>query len=320
MKRIKQVFKNDQLCHVWTHQTQDFGRSNTGRMFFEKTKIYSYGYHYCAATIYPNHGNVVLINEHRYSMQTGMHLGAIENATSHLKRFYVSHPDDIIASLDEKANQLTTALFDVFSQLKPYIDLNTHFDEYNELCEIFNKPKLKLSIPSDLRELIVEHLRYRDQRNDVLNQKTALKKRRQDLERERARRLARFNIDIEEQQREIRERLAEKQELRDWLSGKLQGYGYYYTDIDLIRVNGNRVETTGGAEVPLSHAIKLLRALDAGIDVTGKKVGHFTVDSVELVNNRIEIGCHTIPLGQARKVLKPYLSHYNNVIPLKNCN
>lgn len=304
-KRIKTVFNNDQCCHVWASQTQKHGRNSNNSIYFHGTEIFSYGRHYLLAKIYPEFNNVVLINSDNYSPTTGKHQWSVYSSVKHLKSFRVPHPDNPIESIKIMGDALIERLYDVFSQLKPYITLDGYFDEYNQLCEAFNRKDLKLEIPQDLKDLLNEHLSYREQRNLELDKKRELKRRRAAIMRERQKRIDKYKIDIEISQDEIKNKFKEKQDIKDWLTGK--SIPHIYHDLDLIRVKGNKVETTGGAEVPLNQAIQLMKAIDAGLDVVGQRVGHFTVDAIELVNNRIEIGCHTIPIGQARQVLKTHL-------------
>lgn len=69
----------------------------------------------------------------------------------------------------------------------------------------------------------------------------------------------------------------------------------------LLRVRGETLETSWGAEVPLSHAVRafrfiaLCRASGKGWEANGKTlpVGHFRVDSVT-ASGSIKAGCHVI--------------------------
>lgn len=85
-------------------------------------------------------------------------------------------------------------------------------------------------------------------------------------------------------------------------------------DFELLRIQGDRVQTSRGAVVPLINARILLRMIEAGKDVIGERVGHFTVNNVENArlyegnsipkeDKVITIGCHRILLSEARQVL-----------------
>jgi hypothetical protein len=79
----------------------------------------------------------------------------------------------------------------------------------------------------------------------------------------------------------------------------------------VIRVQGDVVQTSRGAEVPLSHAIRLMKLIDGGKLRQGERVGHFTFDSIEThVRDSLQselvvkIGCHKISYAQAKQVLQ----------------
>ncbi len=60
-----------------------------------------------------------------------------------------------------------------------------------------------------------------------------------------------------------------------------------------------------GAEVPLSHARRLLMLVLNGAVKVGERVGHFTVDATD--DRFLKIGCHRISIEQAKQVLLPTL-------------
>lgn len=79
---------------------------------------------------------------------------------------------------------------------------------------------------------------------------------------------------------------------------------------DLIRVKGNKVETSRGADVPLDHALRLLRMILNNEAKNGERVGLFTMNEIKdnpAGDKTISIGCHNILLSEAKSVLMPYL-------------
>jgi len=85
---MKKVFSSHaQLAHVWVQQTQSKGRSSN--MFFEGTRIYSYGFHYCAARIHTVKGKrFALVRSDAYSHSTAKHLCRIRGALNNLMPFF----------------------------------------------------------------------------------------------------------------------------------------------------------------------------------------------------------------------------------------
>ena len=81
---MKTVFTNTELTHVYAQQTQSRGRS--GSMFFEGSKIYSYGYHYLLGEFIDK--DTILINDEGYSNTTAKHINYLSDATSHKRQFF----------------------------------------------------------------------------------------------------------------------------------------------------------------------------------------------------------------------------------------
>lgn len=106
-----------------------------------------------------------------------------------------------------------------------------------------------------------------------------------------------------------RKRNMEAAEARaDWLAG---GRGHYRLSADdgsaLVRVVGDVLETSHGADVPLAHALKayrfakLCRATGTPFQRNGRtiRVGHFQVDSIDVQGNMVA-GCHRIGFDAMR--------------------
>jgi hypothetical protein len=74
---------------------------------------------------------------------------------------------------------------------------------------------------------------------------------------------------------------------------------------ELLRIKGDVVQTSRGAEVPLCAAKLLLKAIHGGHNVVGSKIGDFEVFRLTPIENdvAIRIGCHEIMLSEANNVL-----------------
>lgn len=109
--------------------------------------------------------------------------------------------------------------------------------------------------------------------------------------------------------------------IRAWKAGEISTYSIderlylgsfeidLRNDLALLRVKGNVVETSEGADVPLEHALRLLARIEAGLAKKGERVGNFTLESVSDTTKEpviVTIGCHKIDLNEARQVLNPY--------------
>lgn len=292
---MKQVFNNRQLAHVWAQQNQSTGRNPSNRMFFEGNTIYSYGYHYAIATIYfKGLEKLVLVNEHGYSQTTCKQRSDVLRAINYTNFVYVPNP----ASLDDEKNEIY-----LYNQVMSNIDAlmsirtkNTSFDwleksikNLNLYLSFIGKPSFKLD---DV---------YYDTLKEI--NKTRIDK---NFENEQKRQLK-----LEKENRLLKEEHATY--VAQWLSGeqinKCIRWDLFKTDFkntELIRIKPNQpdiVETNQGAEVPLSHALRLLNLVLKNEVRQGERVGHFTVDKVE--DKTLKIGCHVINIEQAKNVLMP---------------
>lgn len=87
---MKTVFNNSDLAHKFAQQLQHEGRS--GSMFFEGSKMYSYGRHFCLAHFI--NPETVLINSRSYSMTTSRHQSITRQALSHKNLIFCPYPEE----------------------------------------------------------------------------------------------------------------------------------------------------------------------------------------------------------------------------------
>lgn len=306
---MKQVFNNREACHVWASGTQDTGRNSSGSLYFKGDCIYSYGSHFLAAQRYRVNGKeIVLINNYNYSQTTAQHLSDIYHATTHLDQFYVDDPADVEKSLLKSQDARLDDIVGNLSAIRPEKNLYTllyYVEKHNELCSLFNRQDLAIDTDSDLFDWMHQYIEYRRQRNAELE---ATKNERNKAKRWRERCQAardKWTVDIEDSQERIRANQSLRQALKAWLDGETTPrYNMKTPRHDLIRVKGSSVETTGGASVPLAHALRLLDLVDKGRVKQGDRVGHYTVSRLE--SGVLYIGCHKILVSQARHVLRQY--------------
>ena len=70
----------------------------------------------------------------------------------------------------------------------------------------------------------------------------------------------------------------------------------------LLRLSkeGNTIETSRGANVPLNEAKILYHRINTGKDIKGFKIGHYTTKGIK--DDIIKIGCHDIRLDEVNKL------------------
>lgn len=301
MARIKTVFSsNEQVSHIWAQQTQASGRANN--VFFEADKIYSYGYHYLAAQIHTIKGKrIALVRSDAYSPSTGKHLSCIRSALNGLMEYYyvpgskiVSSPKAASEYLDSRArDSITDAMKRISVKDKSSIGyslecINDTFKDANNLRKLLGKKPIKPS-QKQLSE-VKAHLEFRLKRYHELNTPEMIAKRKVEAEK-RAERKARKVV------------AAAADRIEQFRRGEVTGVSNL--PYELLRIQGNEVVTSRGARVPLDLAVTLYRAIEAGKNVIGATIGHFTVNSINEIENDkvIVIGCHRILLSEARALL-----------------
>jgi len=80
--------------------------------------------------------------------------------------------------------------------------------------------------------------------------------------------------------------------LTKWLNHEYNGTLYNIPVHLRVSNDGKLIETTKGAKVQMSEALRLLSKLRNGEDVNGYKIDGFTV--IENNADRVKIGCHEI--------------------------
>jgi hypothetical protein len=296
-KRIKKVFDSKQLCHVWASETQSEGRNQSRSMFFADNVIYSYGRHYVLGVIHTNKRGekLGLINSYKYSVTTSKHQShAFSALLGRMPVLSVPRPDDLASETNE--SYLTNAIANVLEQI---LNSRKYCNEYTKERLVDNikdlntllkfKGKKEFSLDAETMTVIDEILAEKIEQNKTRDAARSEKRKAQFAEYKRQQELKR----------------------QDYLSSVMlwptfqntKSIPSQYFPHDMIRVNKLtlEVETSRGARVPLSEAVKAFQDLESGQDVVGRKVGSFTID--EVTQDKIRVGCHELDRAQVRKIL-----------------
>lgn len=291
---MKKVFSShSQVIHLWANQSQESARSKN--VFFSDTSIYSYGTHYRLGELTEYRGvKVALINNTGYSNTTAKHIHNAWSSVSHMTRLKVGHDFDVFKGLISTQTKLVNGIMDHFSHLKFYPDYDIHnsriigqINEFNLTCIRLQHSDLKIDLNADFMLLMSEHVKNRNLKNAAIDAKKNDPK---VIEEKRLYDLHKLQIDIQA-----------------WRLG-----GPLTTDIRNLRpmllrvkesISETLVQTSGGAEVPLRDAIKLLSLIENKQQQCGEKVGAFILDTVNYVTGIVKIGCHDIHLSEAKHVL-----------------
>lgn len=308
---MKTVFDNDMLAHVWAQGTQAHGKNANGTFRFDGGLLYSY-----AAKIAKRQANAqgvtcaVLIASQKWSVTTSAHQSIAARAVHGLGLpvFHVPNVDPrtdadhlanfnaLIASRDKAADAATRARTE---RRKDW--LRGQADGYDQHAQEYAKA-FALGDPTKLAKRLARESAK--------------------AERERKQREAERAAAFEAAKVEVAPIVAS---IRDaWRAGgdvyqlfAASGLGPYsqqatalrtlFDSVTLLRVNGDNVETSRGAEFPVEHAKRAFRPLSVvvargkpwdanGPDTALIRLGHFHVDRVEFVNGAAVVvaGCHRV--------------------------
>jgi hypothetical protein len=253
-------------------------------MFFQGTRIYSYGTHYCIAELHSANGQrVALVNSNGYSISTAKHTNYTRRALTHLTQFVVpnvSNPQDA-ENITHLANKVADSITDILRarNVNEWMlnRVNGSIRDFNLYCETF---AIQDNITLDAETLADIDAIYREKLEQT-NKRDAEKRAKRALERQK-----------EEQEF--------KESVKAWklFQGNLKGYS---NEVFLrLNVEKNLVETSRGADVPLDQALKLVQLVETKQVKQGFKIGSFEVR--ELTDTHLVIGCHNIPLTEMRNV------------------
>jgi hypothetical protein len=116
---------------------------------------------------------------------------------------------------------------------------------------------------------------------------------------------------LESLERERQRALNERERAEAWLRGEriYGGLGRRADGSCYLRVNGDLLETSQGANIPLSHAVRLwpllrrCNALGVEWEPNGRKptLGSFQLDRVDAVGN-FKAGCHFVSIAESMRI------------------
>ena len=270
-------------AHLWAHRAKP--RGGRGNFTFQGDCIYSYGDHYVAGRLLraPDGTDVALYNTRRYSVSTSGHVSAVCRAVSHLRSFGVfnlpgrGEPRDILRLLLSQFESAVKAQASCPPRAKVRAyrlasDAANALDDVRQFASIFN-----LKLPAAMARNADA---YAARLIDLAKRGTELERRRK----QRARAKALLDFD---------------DRLNKWRGGITYSLGVTPDEYAYLRVYGDSVQTSKGADVSIESALAVLPLLQraraaggASFGDDGPRIGHYRVNSV--TSEHVEIGCHLI--------------------------
>jgi hypothetical protein len=283
---MKQVFSShSEVAHIWAQRSQQQGTA--GNIFFEKNKIYSYGYHYELARFEKSH---VVINDTGYSVSTSKHIGIVRGAVSHYEEFLETKINTklILQELENSWLKIQKAKkpgnywefeSNPLSRFETYL---TKFDKVEQQAILAaNKDNLK-AIKNILKKL----------NNFVSNPNIKA--------------LVSANIKAEQKQKrkeQEKKRKEAEQAIKDFQTFEKDSIAWHHNlgNTAFLRFNGETVETSKGIKIEGRKAFILFSMIEQGKDIKGYKIDHYTVISM---NGKLKVGCHEIDKSEVFRVGK----------------
>lgn len=268
---------NSNVAHIWAQQNES-GRIEGSNFFAVGTSIYSYGSHFQIARFIDK--KTVLFTTKGYSPTTLKHISHTNRALDGLDVTVFNVPDLGVGSTSCNDN-----LADYLHRINMLLLKHSRarvYDYTYEITHLLNEARafityFKMGRTSQARRINKIDL---DDLEGVTNE---IKKRRNEaLVKERVKLNAQFN-----------ERINKFKGTEDVS---------YKVGFDYLKIDGDIIRTSGGAQVPLNTAIVAHKRLLSGKGVNGLQVGHFTIISHS--ETTIKIGCHNILISDLNNVLR----------------
>lgn len=335
---MKTVFTNSMTAHVWAQLKQPHGRSSSNSMSFDGSVAYSYREPVAPIVELPNGEKAALFTSKKWSVTTSGHVSDYRCASRQYVQFTV--PDLLLgryhaADADQSAHVANLEWFNreyektvaelmrcpceswrikdiepgsyskilsglpLENQTRAHSTLAGYYAEMLRYCNTFAIPVPDLPWLADADKVIARRNRLRDDPKRVAKREAGRLAREKTEEKRNAERA--------EQNRIATMEAAERVAL--WQGGA--DVQLRYGDVphargDILRLRGDRIETSQGARVPVDdarRALQFIRMQSGELKLAGAisgsnwehtvSVGNFTIDRV-YANGDVKIGCHYI--------------------------
>lgn len=267
----------NEACHFWANDVQASGRGNN--VFFADSRIYSYGHHFCMAR---KTADTFVLTTRSYSSSTSGHIATLRGAMHGRAIVYCNDPAESASGNRESTNRkINNAFIGAEKKGIRKATIEKHKGEALRLAIEFNSylealPKIERNAkPIDTEKL--------DQFRAILEreEKKKIKKREADLK---------------------IKALEELQYLTNWRSDVTMYTQGMRNNPAALRLNGDIVETSHGANIPVSDALRLwpiIQRCRAGNKeyTPGMPLGNYRLNQIKS-DGSIVVGCHNIDYSE----------------------
>lgn len=342
---MRHVFSNHEIPHKWAHQTQEHARGSN--LFFDGPTIYSYGRHFPIATVYDNkRGKLVLFTSADYSMTTAKHKVYVLRAIPREWRTIVCphvgpnqhHPDNlayferVIAKAAERAKRRTRECY-VQADASDAADAHKSMADYMIFFGIQRKmPPLPSFDDAFERARRIENpdpaeaarrAKSREKRDALAQAVAEYREEMARSMREAGHGYLGYRVTSGNRWPAMLARMTgQKAEpgfyrmarRTDWrLFGAFGSGAHYGQGGCMLRVNGEELETSQGARVPLAAAPMVWNLWQRAVAEGGRdfskglgariQIGDYPLDSID-AHGTIKAGCHIIPASEVQAMAR----------------
>jgi len=331
----RQVYPTSEIPHKWAHQTQEAARNAQGNLYFKGPTIYSYRDSWPLARIYckrgvpdiksGNLGTLVLTNSDRASVTTSRHQRQVNQAVRHLPSIAVPFVEGTYGGkMDKNAHS---------QNLKYLQDAMSHLHKEADRAMTESAVTWRADAAAQMHKDMADYLMFFGIRRKLpaLLSFAAHHERARRIEHPDPASLGKRERDRAKRQERLRERDEYMQEQRaaldrgafyrigavrsDWrLFGAFNtahGYADMRRGAVMLRVNGDEIETSLGASIPLSHAPRIWGVVQKVIargepyqhNGHSEHAGDFRIDRID-VDGTLTAGCHTIKYSELRAMAR----------------
>lgn len=284
---MKTVFNNDEIPHLWAHQTQSEARG-AGSISFRDSTGYSYAAPICRHAVTRAGELCVLFTTKTYSVTTSKHTSAFRCAIpSGVPVFHV---------LDVRADSKAAHAANV-RERDAHIAL-IHSQVIKTRSGTLKAQSLSSQLQREMenRNAYAAAFKVRVKPIDTSRTEALAQKLARDAEK------ARKASEKANRERIAREAQEAAEDVQLWIAGQKNHIRHHSRSMGaLLRANDDEMETSQGARVPLTHAKRAIARV-AAVRAAGQPwhrngstlpVGHYHIDSIDAEGNVIA-GCHRI--------------------------
>lgn len=280
---MKKVFSsNRELIHIWANNDDIsvYKRANSVSCHYDRL----YSYNTCIAQI---HNDTVIFNSHSYSNSTSKHQSLARGAIHGMKAISLDFPRYNLQSLILGQNDFNEVLKEPNERkAAEWLIKASRSKKYAELYQSMAN-NILLSLAEYAQFLGLDYVCH----NLSELQAAALENEKKQKALEKIRKA---------------EKIKEQAEaLEKWRNGEnVQNH----FEITALRVQGDEVQTTKGAKIPLNDAISawplLNRLASSGLSLNTInhkiRLGYYTVTRID--NKELVVGCHNIPMTEVKNI------------------